>query len=547
MANPVLIVGAGPTGLTAALELSRMGVAVRLIEKAAAPATTSRAIGVQARTLEMLQQRGLADRLIARGVITRHASFYGEGKALFRLDFGHVQSRFPYMLFVPEVETEAMLRDAIAAQGVAIEWDTELIALAQHSPMQADALPRAVLRRSDGALEEVRPSWIISAEGAHSVVRQTLDLPFDGATLAKQFALGDIHVDGALSPEELYIFSSDEGFLGMFPLGRGRFRLIASDPPGDPEGPAPSLAELQEMFDRRAHLAGTFRDLVWSSWFRINSRMVSRLRVGRLLLGGDAAHIHSPAGAQGMNTGMQDMFNLGWKLARVICGKAPLALLDSYEAERLPVIREVLFGTEKLTDGMASTNPVRRTLIDHVGPWLGPREIVQEHATARMSQVAIGYPHSPLSERKGARGALRAGDRLPDFKLQQATAYGWRAATAHHLLDPSDFTVFFTLEDETGQPAQPFPKSFAIRPTPAEPAELHRLIGASPQALLVRPDGYVALCCPLEEAPSRLRAYAEAHLGGDAGTSVRCSSGDAAQRDTSVQAERPSSRSFAAA
>ena len=524
MSNLVLVVGAGPTGLTAALELARMGVAVRLIDKATEPATTSRAIGVQARTLELLHQRGLAEPLIARGLPTRHGHFYGEGKTLFRLDFAHVQSRFPFILFVSQVETEALLRDAIAAQGVAVEWGTEMIALAQGSPARADDLPRAVLRHADGALEELRPAWIISAEGAHSVVRRTLGLPFEGAPVAKKFALGDMHVDGDLDPDELHIFSSGEGFLGMFPLGEGRFRLIASDAPRD--GEAPSLAELQEIFDRRAHLPARFRDLAWSSWFRINTRMVSRLRVGRFLLGGDAAHIHSPAGAQGMNTGMQDMINLGWKLARVVRGEAPATLLDSYEAERLPVIRDVLFGTEKLTDGMASTNPVRRALIDHLGPWVGSREIVQEHATARMSQVAIAYRQSPLSERNGAQGALQAGDRLPDIDLQQASSEGWHEARAQDLLDPSDFTVLFTSQDVPGASFPlPFGRSFAVRAPSARQKDFRRLFGTSDQALLVRPDGYVALICPAEKAASRLWAYSATHLGGVAVSSPRLTEG----------------------
>lgn len=509
MSNPVLIIGAGPTGLMAALELARMGVAVRLIEKATEPESTSRAIGVQARTLELLDQRGLAKPLIARGLPTRYGNFYGAGKPLFRLDFAHVQSRFPYILFVTQVETETLLREAVATHGATVEWGTEMIALAQGSPTRFDDRPTAVLRHADGRLEELRPDWIISAEGAHSVVRRTIDLPFEGKPIAKQFALGDMLVDGGLEPGELYIFSSDSGFLGMFPLGGGRFRLIASDLPR--EGAAPTLAQLQEIFDRRAHLAGRFRDLVWSSWFRINSRMVSRLRVGRLLLGGDSAHIHSPAGAQGMNTGLQDMINLGWKLARVIRGEAPESLVDSYEAERLPVIREVLFGTEKLTDGMASTNPVRRGLIDHVSPWLGGREIVQERATARMSQVAISYRESPLTERNGAHGGLRPGDRMPNVALEHVADGGWQEAWAHDLLDPSEFTVLFASQDEMSD-SGPFRRAVAIRPTGKHQARFRHLFGSAPQAVLVRPDGYVALMCPAEEAGRRLQAYAEAHL-----------------------------------
>ena len=189
-------------------------------------------------------------------------------------------------------------------------------------------------------------------------------------------------------------------------------------------------------------------------------------------------------------------------------------MLDSYEAERLPVIRDVLFGTEKLTDGMASTNPVRRALIDHVGPWIGSREIVQEHAAARMSQVAIAYRQSPLSERSGAQGALQAGDRLPDLDLQQAGSDGWHEARAQDLLDPSDFTVLFTSQDGPSPSPPPFARTFAVQPPSARQKDFRRLFGASDQALLVRPDGYVALICPAEKAASRLEAYSAKHLGG---------------------------------
>ena len=385
-----------------------------------------------------------------------------------------------------------------------------MIAFAQGEQIGTDEPPTAVLRRADGGLEELRPSWIISAEGAHSLVRRTLDLPFEGKPVGKQFALGDMQVDGGLEPGELYIFSSNDGFLGMFPLGSGRFRLIASDLPRD--GAAPSLAGLQEVFDRRAHLPGRLGELVWSSWFRINSRMVSRLRVGRLLLGGDSAHIHSPAGAQGMNTGLQDMINLGWKLARVMRGEAPESLVDSYEAERLPVIRDVLFGTEKLTDGMASTNPVRRGLIDHVSPWLGAREIVQERATARMSQVAIAYRESPLNARDGTHAALHAGDRLPDVELQRAGADGWSLARSQDVLDPSDFTVLSVSEAGETVPEPPFGKPVAIRPAPTREVisamcSAHRRWSAGASRWLCRAElsgwGRAQL----------LGAYAEAHLG----------------------------------
>ncbi|MAQ36448.1 MULTISPECIES: FAD-dependent oxidoreductase [Thioclava] len=506
MPHPVLIVGAGPTGLTAAYELARQGVPVRLIEKSASPATTSRAIAVQARTLEMLAQRGLADTLVARGVQTRIAQFYGEGAPLFRLDFAHLESRFPYILFVSQVETEAVLRGACAALGVETEWDTELVAIARESH-DGQARPTAVLRGPGGTLEELHPDWMIASGGAHSLIRRTLNLPFEGKSVGQGFVLGDQRVSGALAPEELHIFSSSDGFLGMFPLGGGRFRLIASDVAGSEQ---PDLATLQQVFDARAHLPATLHDLTWSSRFAINSRMVGTLRVGRFLLGGDAAHIHSPAGGQGMNTGMQDMMNLGWKLARVIEGTAPESLLDSYEAERLPVIRDLLHGTEALTANMASTSPVRRMLIDHISPYLGSRDLVQEKVAARMGQIAIGYEGGPLSNGPHARGTIAPGTRLPDPPLEVARDGAWHPAHAQDLVDPSGFVLLCTGDGPA--PQSPFAKSLKLRPAPDHAEAFAQIFGHDGAAVLVRPDGYVALSAPLVDTARAVEAYAEVHF-----------------------------------
>ena len=517
---PVLIVGAGPTGLTAALELSRLGVPVRIIDKLAKPATTSRAIGIQARTLELMQQRGLAEEMVRLGNRALGTSVYGGGKRVTRIDFTHVDSRYGYILLLSQAETERILRAAISGQGVEIERGVELAGLAQDAPGRDPAPVRATLRHADGTLEQATARWLISAEGAHSMVRATLDLRFEGKTLNESYALGDLHIAGDLPESDIHIFSSEHGFMGLFPMGRGRFRLIASSPLSKPDQRTePSLDELRRIYDQRSHIPARLHDMTWSSWFRINSRMVPQLKIGRLLLGGDAAHIHSPAGAQGMNTGIQDMINLGWKLASVIQGNAPGSLLDTYAADRLPVMRDVLFKTESLTGLIGSERAVVRSLVNHLGPWIGGSELVQESSTARMSQVALGYRDSKLSSNHPHGGSLHAGDRVPDRAVRHRTAAGWADTHLHALLDASGFVLLVAhgTEADTLDPALREAVSdrggaaalVELAPPPAE-ADQRRYeaeLGCRSSVFLVRPDGYVGVAASARAAPRQLAAW----------------------------------------
>jgi 2-polyprenyl-6-methoxyphenol hydroxylase-like FAD-dependent oxidoreductase len=521
MTNPILIVGAGPTGLTAALELSRLGVPLRIIDKQAAPATTSRAVGVQARTLELLELRGLADEMVRLGNPGLAASFYGGGKRIFRLDFTRIDSRYHYLFFISQAETERILRTAVEKQGVRIERGVELVGLAQ-DVLSHDPNPvRVVLSHADGRLEQAQTPWLISAEGAHSTVRATLDLPFEGKTRDEQYALGDLHIDGELAETDLHIFSSEHGFLGLFPLGNRRFRLMASNPLSRPsKDTAPALAELQAIYDQRSPIPARFRDMSWSSWFRINSRMVARLKVGRLLLGGDAAHIHSPAGAQGMNTGIQDMINLAWKLAMVLKGQAPPALLDTYEHERLPVIRDVLAHTEGMTNVIASEK--------QVGPWAQEAGKVQDTMATRMGQLAIGYRESPLSTTYLQEG-LHAGDRVPDLPVRHHSegGAGWQERTLFSLLDPSRFSLLTVRFAESA--AAPADLYDAVQPwrhligvvelaSPPEAARerFQAVFGRSNGVFLVRPDGYVGFASGEHAWSRQLDAYCRRWLSASA-------------------------------
>jgi 2-polyprenyl-6-methoxyphenol hydroxylase-like FAD-dependent oxidoreductase len=528
MPSPVLIVGAGPTGLTAALELSRMGIPVRLIEKVPAPPPAasppperSRAIGVQARTLELLEMRGLSEEMLRLGHPTAGASIYGGGKRLFHLDFSQIDSRYRYLLFVSQMETERILREAIEKLGVAIERGVELVGFAQDTLAPDPSPVKVVLRHPDGRLEEAQTPWLIDAEGAHSTVRATLDLPFKGRTIDEAYALADLHVDGDLAEDDFHLFSTEYGFLGLFPLGQRRFRIIAGVPPSEVDtDTAPAIEDLQAIYDERSPTPARFSDLRWASWFRINSRMVQHLRVGRLILGGDAAHIHSPAAGQGMNTGIQDMINLAWKLALVMQGQAPEVLLDTYEQERLPVMRDVVRKTEKITDLMTSRRPLVHRLLRHLAPRLGAARPVRQIVPYRVSQIAIGYRRSPLSAHRGRAGRLHAGDRVPDLPVLSRVAHGepWQERSLFGLLDPARFTLLVVhpggsdavTVDWCGA-VQPWPIIRVVGIAPplndAAQSRFHTLFGRSRGVFLVRPDGYVAFVGGKHASATDLGAY----------------------------------------
>lgn len=509
-APTVLIAGAGPTGLMAALELARFQIPVRIIDKLQEPAATSRAIGVQARTLELLEMRGLADQLVQRGVPASGGDVHGGGKRVAHLDFRRVDSRYNYVLFVPQTETERILREALQPSRVKVEFGVELAALKQD-----DSSITAILHHKDGGNEEVHASYLIDAEGAHSIVRATLGLGFQGKTFDQNYLLADLFADSELSGTDFHIFSSEHGFLALFPMGNRRFRLIADRPINASQSESPSLDECQAIYDQRSYIPARLHEMQWSSYFRINSRMVSRLRVGRVFFGGDAAHIHSPAGAQGMNTGMQDMINLGWKLAYVTQGYAARPLLDTYETDRLPVIRTVLRGTEGLTDLVASANPLVRAIFNHVTPLIAGTDFGQENAAAAFSQLAINYHGSPLSADNSLRRGIRAGDRLPDVPVKVVASSSstrdlrdGQTARLLDVLDPSRFTLLYAtgaasrahlgrLEDLfrgwSGHPSQiQFLQITEPQNGDREPYVQTFHESGQPLVYLIRPDGYVA-------------------------------------------------------
>lgn len=473
---PVLIVGAGPTGLTAAMELSRLGVDVRIVDRAADRSLTSRALGVQARTVELLRARGVGDEMLQLGNRASETTLYARGQKLAAIELHRMPSEFNYVLLLAQSETERLLTEQLTRQGVKVERGVEMVSVSRRRDHVA-----VRLRTGAGTEEVVTASYLIAADGSHSAVRKALGLPFKGKSLTQNYVLGDVHLARDIPEDQLSIFLARNGFLAIFPMGLGRFRFMATDPAaitGDTGDP--TLEDIQRLYDRTVHLPAQLYNLNWSSRFRINSRHMTTLRDGRVFFGGDAAHVHSPAGGQGMNAGIQDMINLSWKLAMVLKGQARPELLDTYESDRLPVIRQLVRMTARATTVFNSTNPLVHAALIRLAPILLGRSTVQNKAAPMLGQLAGGYRGRPIAKGGGRIGSLRAGDRVPDVRIGGKRIYD--------MLDLCTLTLFVTPDAwRILEASRLWQDLLAVRPTPL-PEELAR--GAA--WLLVRPDGYLA-------------------------------------------------------
>jgi 2-polyprenyl-6-methoxyphenol hydroxylase-like FAD-dependent oxidoreductase len=471
MTVPVLVVGAGPTGLTAAVELSRLGVGVRIVDRAPERSLTSRALGIQARTIELLRVRGVGDELVRLGNPARATTLYSGSEKLASIELHRMASEFNYVLLLAQSETERLLTEQLNRHGVKVERGVELTALTR----RRDSVS-AVLRTGDGTEETVDASYLIAADGSHSVIRKTLGLPFLGRSLTHNYVLGDLHLAGDVPEDQLSIFLARNGFLAVFPMGDRRFRFMATDPDGiTGDTGDPTLEDIQRLYDRTVDLPAQLYNLNWSSRFRINSRHMTTLRDGRVFFGGDSAHVHSPAGGQGMNAGIQDMINLSWKLAMVINGQARDELLDTYQSDRLPVIHQLVQMTERATRAFNSTNPLVHAAITRLAPIVLARSRVQAKAAPRLGQLAASYRDCPIAKGGGRIGSLRAGDRVPDLRVGGGRLYD--------LLDLSTLTLVVT-DSSVPEAFLPWRDVIALRRVSLD---------AMPAGwLLVRPDGYLA-------------------------------------------------------
>ena len=498
MDEPVLIVGAGPVGLTLALALRRQGVALRIVDKAAGRTDKSKALVIWPRTLEQLDMQGIAPLFVAAGVRARGARILGEGqRELAHAHFDLARSAYPFALMIPQSETEALLEQQLAAAGVQVERQVELLSFSDDGRRVS-----ALLRHADARQERVSTAWLAACDGAHSTVRHALGLAFNGDTLQSDWVLADVQIDGAVPNDQLTICWTPEGVLAFFPIGGRRFRAIADvGPAPDAEPPPPTLAQVQALLDRRGPQGLRAHDAVWLNHFRINERKVRDYRRGRVFLAGDAAHVHSPAGGQGMNTGMQDAFNLAWKLALVQRGQAAPALLDSYSPERSAIGDQVLRNAGTMTRVALLHNPLLRELRDLAAGTLSRLPAIQQRLVDQLTELDLHYAGSPLSATPhGAAAHPAAGARTPDAAL--STADG-SATTLHALLGGGRFVML-----SVGVASPDVPPALQGLVCAAATAAAAGYEGA--HHYLVRPDGYLALssrgddASPIFEALRRL-------------------------------------------
>jgi 2-polyprenyl-6-methoxyphenol hydroxylase-like FAD-dependent oxidoreductase len=434
----VLIVGAGPTGLTAACELARRGIDIKVIDKAASPCDQSRALAVHARTLELLDDMGIAGDMIADGLPVSEFDIYDVDKRLAKLDLTQLDSQFQFLLVLPQSKTEGHLREYLSRLGGSVQQSTELLDI-----QAASNCVMAKLKHEDGTEAEERFDWLIGCDGAHSAVRHALNLPFEGGKYNEKFVLADVQLDSerdAADCSPMAAYTGKRNIVAIFQINEKLFRVIGILPPNtvlaNPE--APSLEEMQQLVnlyrpDLRIHSP------VWLASFNVSYRRVNQYRVGRVFLAGDSAHIHSPAGGQGMNTGMQDAVNLAWKLALTIDEGAHEKLLDSYEAERLPVAKAVLAGTNFLTRANVLRSPVSQQIRRHLAPVLVAQKPIQHKIVDFFGELSIAYRSSPIvfQHQRNLLAVASGGKQPPDkpgmrewFEFGSGPAAGERAPDA---------------------------------------------------------------------------------------------------------------------
>lgn len=487
----VLVVGAGPTGLVLALWLARLGVGVRIIDKAPEPGSTSRALAVQARTLEVYRQLGFAEEVAAKGARVVAVNLWVQGAKAARValgDIGEGLSPYPYVLVFPQDEHERFLTRKLEDAGVEVERGAELLDIVQGP----DGI-QARIRGADGVVERLSAAYLAGCDGAHSKVRELAGGDFPGGTYAQLFYVADVAARGPVMDGELHLALDEADFLAVFPLkAKGSARLVGTvRPESAAKGEDLGWEDVSPGVVGRLNIA--VERVNWFSTYHVHHRVTGAFRHGRAFLLGDAAHIHSPAGGQGMNTGIGDAANLGWKLAAVLQGRAAASLLDTFQPERMGFARRLVATTDQVfafaTRNGLLARKLRTDLTPRLLPTLVEPEQVRRFLFRTVSQILVNYRSSPLS--RGGAGRTAGGDRLP-----------W-IGPGHGAAGGDNFTPLASLDWQVhvyGEADQRLQELCALRGLDLREFPwddgVWRAGLMRDACYLVRPDGYVALAEP---------------------------------------------------
>ncbi len=505
----VLIVGAGPVGLFCANELIRHGLSCRIIDKKEGLSEHSKALGIHIRTLDVLEDCGFIKEVEQQGHQVEGVLFKSKGKTLVNATFKGVEANRHYLIDLPQNKTEAIFNQSLQGKDIHVEWDTELTHLSQ-SPNEVTV----TLKKPNNKIELLNANWLIACDGAHSTVRHQVGAEFKGSAYKQEWWLADLLVDWKVPDNRMAIFISKNGPLACFPMGDKRYRLVMTAKPNSITDP--SLDDIKNEFQLRSSDKATLSNPYWLSQFSIHHRQIQQYRYDRVFFAGDAAHIHSPMGGQGLNTGIQDAYNLIWKLALVEKKKAKPELLDSYHAERFPVGHDVLKKTDAMTRMILLSNPIaisaRNAFIGFITSFRGVKNTLAKD----IAELAISYAKSPIVYQSGGSKKLKAGDFFPNFQLtdsttqQPAMTNNMVQGTQHHLFlfsgtkgkDNDDLvSLAKTMEDRYKDSIRVHlvlskkPEHITWETqTWIDDKEIHKRFGINkPTLMLVRPDKYVGL------------------------------------------------------
>jgi len=436
----VVIVGAGPTGLSMALQLRRYGIDFIILEKKVETTTLSKALVVQARTLEIFQELGIAERAIKEGSITTAFNVFYKGKRKVALNINRLGtglSAFPFALSLEQSKTERLLADSLSEQANKIKWNCEFTHLEQ--PTNGVTV---FYKEADGQNQKIEATYLVGCDGASSLVRHQLDLPFRGTTEPKLFYVSDVLLKSpVINKNELYMYMIRKGFVLFFPMeGQGHYRVIGVLPEDESHENEIDFTVIEPSIKEQIITPVDFENVRWFSSYKVHSRKADAFMKGRCFIAGDAAHIHTPAGGQGMNTGIQDAYNLAWKIAYTLKGAASAEILETYDSERTENAKHLLHTTDRIFDIMSGVNRFWNFLRLNVFPsllkWIVQSELMSKKFFPLLSQIGIAYPNSSLTI-KSSIGKVKAGDRMHYFVFSNGTQI------FEYLTEPAFKLLFF--------------------------------------------------------------------------------------------------------